>query len=84
MGRYENYIFGFRADPDGTVCISAAYNDIVRIYKLVAYTLTDLSDLDELGASDNDSVFIDDADNAVDSILHLMDNALKKSVRHIF
>ena len=80
----EDEIFGLDSVAYGAIGVSSLAIRLKRRNEkhAVAHTGSGLSDLYELGTRDNDTVLIDDSDNAVYAILHLMNYALKQSVGH--
>ena len=65
---------------EGLVSISVAYEYFVGIAKLYGEEVVAAPYPCEIAACDYSTVLVDNADNAVNCVLHLMDNALKKSV----
>ena len=82
LNEYNVLCLGTAADR--TVSITGGGHHVGGISKLIANALLDLADLDKLGASNNDAVFVNDADHAIDRILHLVNHTLEQSVRHNF
>ena len=65
---------------DSAICIAARGYDVARVCKLFLDALLDLTDLAKLRARDNNSVLVNNSDNAFNGILHLIDYVLKQSV----
>ena len=77
---YEYGVVRLYMYAEGLVSISVANEDLVGIAKFYREEVVAASYPCEIAACDYSTVLVDNADNAVDCVLHLMDNALKKSV----
>ena len=73
----EDDVLRFCAVADLAVGVSSGGDGVRSIRDLVADTLAGLTDADELAARDDDPVLIDDSDDAIHRVLHLVDNSLK-------
>ena len=73
----EDDVLRFCAVADLAVGISSGGDGVRSIRDLVADTLAGLTDADKLAARDDDPVLIDDSDDAIHRVLHLVDNSLK-------
>ena len=77
LSLYENDIFPLGTGAYGTVGVTGGRDGLGGVRDLVADILPHLADLDELGAGDDRSVLVEDTDNAVHGIPHLVDDTLK-------
>lgn len=81
VGAFHEYgVVRLYVYAEGLVSISVAYEYFVGIAKLYGEEVVAAPYPCEIAARDYSTVLVDNADNAVNCVLHLMDNALKKSV----
>ena len=76
----EYDIIGLGPVGHRAIGIAATGDNITGIAKLITYTLTDLTNFNKLRARDDNTVFIYNADNAINRIFHLVNNTLKQPI----
>ena len=80
----ENKILRLRLTSYCAIGIAVIGENSRGVGVFITHVLSGLADSAELTAGNDNAVFIDYTDNAVDRVLHLMYYPLKQSVRHNF
>ena len=69
-------------NAEGLVCIAVTNEHLVGVAKLDREEVIAAAHSCKVAAGDDSAVFVDNADNSVYGVLHLMNNTLEQSVRH--
>ena len=73
----KDNVLRFVSAGERTIGIAAADDAFAGEGKFVTDTLTHFADPNQFGAGNDNAVFIDDTDDAVDRVLHLVDHTLE-------
>ena len=74
---YEYDAVILAAGGEESVGVAVEDDALLRVCKLLSYTLLGLSDSTKLGAGNNDAVLVDNTNGVADNLLHLVNNGLE-------